>query len=160
MLKYIFVILLVLLAPLSMWAQSKIYLQHQTKPGRQKKIAINRDYTFQTQESTYSHCRILEFTDSTLTATAQYPDDTVLLSLEDIYYLRKNKKFGVFEVTAYAGIILLSITPVVWVVEGGTAAIETLQGVGVLAAFSVPFLLMKEIGRKKDTKNKWRILTE
>jgi hypothetical protein len=43
--------------------------------------------------------------------------------------------------------------------EGDEAALGTLEGVAVLAVFSVPVLLLKEIGRKKDTKNKWYIRT-
>jgi hypothetical protein len=143
-----------------MLGQSKIYLQHQRKPSRHKKISVNRDYTFQTSDSTYYRHRILSFTDSTLRIGANFPGDTALIYMTDIQSLRKNKKSGVFEVIAFTGLILLSVTPVVWAFEGGTAAIETLKGVGVLAAFSVPIILLKEIGRNKDTKNKWNILTE
>ena len=160
MIKYYLVILFIILPVFVMLGQSKIYLQHQKKPSRQKKISVNRDYTFQTSDSSYYRHQILSFTDSTLMIGTSFPGDTALLYMTDIQSLRKNKKFGVFEVTAFAGLILLTVTPVVWAFEGGTAAIETLKGVGVLAAFSVPVILLKEIGRNKDTKNKWNILAE
>lgn len=160
MIKYYLVILFILLPVLVMLGQSKIYLQHQKKPNRHKKISVNQDYTFLTSDSSYYRYRILSFTDSTLMIGANFPGDTALIYTTDIQSLRKNKKFGIFEVTAFAGLILLSVTPVVWAFEGGTAAIETLKGVGVLAAFSVPVILLKEIGRNKDTKNKWDIVTE
>ncbi len=139
------------------FSQSQIYLQHKEKPNRIKKIATERLYTFQALDTTYYDCRILGLSDSTEIIVLLSKDDTLLLPTSDILSLEKNKEIGVFEVTAYLGVILLAITPVVWAFEGGEAALGTLQGVGVLAACSVPFLLLKKIGKKKDTRNKWRI---
>ena len=160
MIKYGIVIFFALFLPVHAMAQSNIYLQHQIKSNRQKKISVKRDYTFHTLDTTYYRNHILSYTDSTLMIADNFHSDTVVLSMVDIRYLEKNTKFAVFEVTAYLGLILLSVTPVVWAFEGNQAAKETLQGVGVLAAFSVPGLLLKEVGRKKDTKNKWKICTE
>jgi len=157
MIKYLLFILLGILFVIPGLAQSKIYLQHQTKPHRQKQLSFKRDYTFQTYDTTYYNHRILAFTDTTLMIGKLIPGDTVLISMMDIIYLKKNKKVGVFEVSAYLGCILLTITPIVWAFEGNEAALGTLEGAALLAAFSVPVLLVKEIGRKKDTKNKWNI---
>jgi hypothetical protein len=160
MIKYGIVIFFAIFLPVYAIAQSNIYLQHQIKSNRQKKISINRDYTFHTADTIYYRTQILSWTESTLMIAANVQSDTIVLSIENIQYLEKHSKYAVFEITAYLGAILLSVTPVVWAFEGGQAAIGTLQGVGVLAAFSVPGLLLKRVGRKKDTKNKWSICTE
>ena len=152
-----FLILIVCLLLIPGFSQSQIYLQHKAKPNRIKKISTERLYSFQTLDSTYYDCRILDLSDSSEIIILLSQDDTVLLPISDILSLEKNKEIGVFEVTAYLGVVLLAVTPVVWAFEGGEAALGTLEGVGVLAACSVPFLLLKKIGKKKDTRNKWRI---
>ena len=160
MIKYGIIIFFAIFLPVNANAQSNIYLQHQIKSNRQKKISLKREYTFQTSDTTYYRTQIVSWTDSTLLVVTNVKNDTIVLSVENIQYLEKHSKHAVFEVTAYLGVILLSVTPVVWAFEGGQAALETLQGVGVLAAFSVPGLLLKTIGSKKDIKNKWSIRTE
>lgn len=159
MIKYILLIFIVLIFVIPGLSQSKIYLQHKTKPDRQKKLSMKRDYTFQTYDTTYYKYRILAFTDSTLMIGKLFSGDTVLISMFDITCLTMNKKVGFFEVTAYLGCILLTISPIVWAFEGGEAALGTLEGAGLLAAFSIPVLLLKEVGRKKDTKIKWYFRT-
>jgi hypothetical protein len=160
MIKYSIVIFFALFLPFHAMAQSNIYLQHQIKSNRQKKISIKHDFTFHTADTIYYRTHILSYTDSTLMIAAKVQSDTIVLSIEDIQYLEKHPKYAIFGITAYLGAILLSVTPVVWAFEGGQAAIGTLQGVGVLAAISIPGLLLQNIGRKKDIKNNWSICTE
>jgi hypothetical protein len=74
-----------------------------------------------------------------------------------VIYVEKVKKFHGFEVIATFGIIGLTISPIIWATEGNDAALEMLQASGALLAVSVPFIALREIGRKKDTKNKWVI---
>jgi len=160
MIKYGIVIFFALFLQGPGMAQSNIYLQHQIKSNRQKKISIKREYTFHTADTIYYRTQILSYTDSTLMIAANVQSDTIVLSIENILYLEKHSKYAVFGITAYLGAILLSVTPVVWAFEGAQAAIGTLQGVGVLAAISIPGLLLQDIGRKKDIKNKWSICTK
>ena len=160
MIKYGIVFFFALLLPGHAVAQSDLYLQHQIKSNRQKKISLRHEYTFHTVDTVFYRARILSWTDTTLIVAAKIGSDTTVLTTGNIQYLEKHSKHAVFEVTAYLGVILLTVTPVVWAFEGGAAALGTLQGAGTLAAFSVPGLLVKTIGRKKDFKNKWSIRTE
>ena len=64
---------------------------------------------------------------------------------------------GFFEVVAYTSAILLTITPIVWIFDGGDEALGTLQGAGLLAGVSVPVILAKNIGKRKDVSNDWEI---
>ena len=140
-------------------SQSEIYLQHRYKPNRQKKINLNHSYTVQTIDSAYYRAKLTGYSKDSLTIYSEYADQYTNIAIDEVLYLEKLKKSHIFEVIATLGIIGLTITPIVWATEGNEEALGMLQASGVLLAASVPFVALKEMGRKKDTKSKWVICT-
>jgi hypothetical protein len=138
-------------------SQSDIYLQHKYKPNRQKKIDFNHAYTIQTIDSTYYKARVSVYSKDTLALYSEYANHVSKILIKEVIYVEKVKKFHGFEVIATFGIIGLTISPIIWATEGNDAALEMLQASGALLAVSVPFIALREIGRKKDTMNKWVI---
>lgn len=141
------------------FSQSDIYLQQRLKPNRQKKISFKKEYEIQTADTIFYRHQISYFSDDTLLLSSNCCPQPFKLAFIDITYIEKSKKYGGFEIIATIGIIALSITPVIWATEGNDAALEMLEVSGVFLACSVPVLLLKEAGRKKDTKTKWKICT-
>ncbi len=150
---------LFLFLSLGIQGQSRLYLQHQEKSHRQKDIRFKRNYTITTDNRTYRNYRLVSFTDSTITWTAKSDQDTVTVFLDQIQILRKEKKFLVFEITAMFSAIGLMITPLIWATEGGEEALGALEAFGTLLAVTVPVVLIREIGRNKNTRGKWKICT-
>lgn len=151
----VFILLLSGLIPC--FSQSYIYLQHNLKPNRQKKISFKKEYKIQTSDSVFYRQQISYYSDDTLLISSRCCPQTLKLPFSDITSIEKSKKYGVFEVIGTIGIIALSVTPVIWATEGNEAALGMLEVSGVFLAASAPFLAIKEIGRKKDTKTKWKI---
>ena len=139
------------------FGQSKIYLQHRYKPNRQKQISPKKEYIIQTTETTFYNYHIISFSDSTLNIRSGSKEDSREIPMNEIEQLEKAKSFGAFEVIATLGIIGLTITPIIWATEGNEEALGMLEVSGVLLAASVPVVLMKDIGRKKDMRNKWKL---
>ncbi len=138
-------------------SQSALYLQHREKPDLQKKVSLKKEYKFKTSDTTLYRHRIASFSSDSLMLFSEHTSAFIKININDIYYLEKEKKYGAFEILGTIGMIALSITPVIWATEGNEEALGMLQVSGVFLACSAPFLAIKEIGRKKDTKNKWEI---
>jgi hypothetical protein len=138
------------------FGQSRILLQHMNKPNVQRKISPKRVYNINTSDSTYHRYRILALSDSTLKIDSELREDPRDIPVTDIEQLEKVKKYGFFEVMGTLGVIGLTITPVVWAFEGNEEALGMLEASGVLLAGSVPIILLKDIGRKKDMRKKWK----
>ena len=138
--------------------QSKIYLQHRYKPNVQRKISPKRVYNINTSDSTFYSYHILALSDSTLKVNSDSRQDLRDIPVSDIEQLEKGKRYGVFELMGILGVIGLSITPVIWAVEGNEEALGMLEASGVLLASSVPIILLKDIGRKKDMRKKWKLI--
>lgn len=139
------------------FGQSKLYLQHRDKPNRQKKISPKKEYIIQTKDTTFYKYRIISFSDSTLKVGSELKKDFRDIPTKDIEQLEKAKKVGVFELIGTLGVIGLTITPIIWATEGNEEALGMLGASGVLLAASVPVILIKDIGRKKDLRKKWKI---
>ena len=140
-------------------SQSDIYLQHRYKPNRQKRINLNHTYTVQTIDSTYYHSKLSIYSKDSLTLYSEGNDKATHIGFNEVSCLERKKKSYIVEAVAIVGIICLTISPIIWATEGNEAALEMLEASGALLAVSVPFWVLKEIGRKKDTKNKWMIST-
>jgi hypothetical protein len=151
------VFMLLLFSLIPSFSQSELYLQHKLKPNRQRKISFKKEYEIQTSDTIFYHHQISYFSDDTLLISSKCCPQSLKLPFSDITSIEKSKKYGVFEVIGTIGIIALSVTPVIWATEGNEAALGMLEVSGVFLAASAPFLAIKEIGRKKDTKTKWMI---
>lgn len=154
--RTIVIIYLLLLMAGSTLCQSRLYLQHTEKPGRQKNISFRRNYSLSTEDQRFQDYRLVSFTDSTATWSSRYQADTITLNFDQIIMLRKGKKFQVIEVTAALSAIGLMITPLIWAVEGGEEARGSLEAFGTLFAVTVPLVLLRETGRNKDTRSRWQ----
>jgi hypothetical protein len=138
--------------------QSNVYLQHRYKPNVQRKISPKRVYNINTSDSTFYSYHILALSDSTLKVNSESRQDLRDIPVGDIEQLEKVKNYGVFEVVGTLGIIGLTITPIIWATEGNDEALGMLEASGVLLASSVPIILLKDIGRKKDMRKKWKLI--
>jgi len=137
--------------------QSEIYLQHRSKPNRKKIINLNHTYTVRTIDSSYYHVKLSIYNKDTLILNCEGFNNSTDIAIDEVIFLEKVKKSYVLKAVATIGIIGLTISPIIWATEGNEAALGMLQVSGVFLAASVPFLIIKEIGRKKNTKNKWLI---
>jgi hypothetical protein len=145
---------------ISVTAQSRLFFQHQEKPGRQKKIDQKWDYNIVTMDTAFNSYHLLDIDNDNLIISQSESGDMVALKILDIKTIEKKIKFGVFDAIGTLGVIMLSITPVVWAFEGNQEALGTLEAAGGLLAISVPFLAIREIGRKKNMEYKWKICAE
>ena len=157
MLHHVFLIILMVFAGQSLSAQSSIFIENKSHEGRIRKLNSDRQYTVFTSDSVYRYHKLGVVNDSTLSLISQTDAPALSIRIKDINYLKKEPKTGVFEVIAYTGAILLSITPVVWAFDGRDEALGTLQGAGLLAAVSVPVIVGKNAFKKKDMINHWTI---
>ncbi|WP_373521837.1 hypothetical protein [Aquiflexum sp.] len=82
------------------------------------------------------------------------------MDISNIQTIVKNVNPGFFGFIGYLGVIMLSGTPVIWAFEGNKEALGMLEAAGGLMAISAPFILVKEIGRKKNMESKWKICTQ
>ena len=140
------------------FGQSKIYLQHRDKPHVHRKISPKRVYRINTSDTILYRYHILALSDSTLKVDSESRQDPRDIPVNDIELLEKTKKSGVFEVVGILGVIGLTITPIIWATEGSQEALGMLEASGVLLASSVPIILLKDIGRKKDMRKKWKLI--
>lgn len=139
------------------FGQSKLYFQHRDKPHRQKNISPKKEYTLQTTDTTFYRYRIISLSNDILKINSSSMEDTLGIPVMNIEWIEREKDFAAFEVIGMLGVICLTITPVIWAVEGNEEALGMLEASGGLLAVSVPIILLKEIGRKKDMRKKWKI---
>lgn len=160
MTKEIYITIFLFTICVSALAQSNLYLQHQEKPSRHQKIKQKSKYNIITTDTVFYGYHLLKIENDELTIGRNETGSEEVLHISDIQTLVKHVKGGVFEVIGTLGVIMLSITPVVWAFEGNEEALGTLNAAGWLVAISAPFIIAKEIGRKKDMKSKWKICTQ
>jgi hypothetical protein len=157
MTKNIFIAFLLLSICISASAQSSLYFQYNEKPSRHQRIKQKWKYNIITNDTVFYGYHLLKIEDDELTIYRNETASEEVLHVSDIQTIVKNVKYGVFDVIGTLGVIMLSITPVVWAFEGNEEALGTLEAAGGLIAISAPFIVVREIGRKKDLKNKWKI---
>ncbi len=160
MTKEILITIFFLTICVSALAQSQLYFQHQEKPARHQKIKQKSKYNIITTDTVFYGYHLLKIENDELTIFRSETGSEEVLHISDIHKIVKNVKYGVFEVIGTLGVIMLSITPVVWAFEGNVEALGTLNAAGGLLAISAPIIIAKEIGRKKNMKSKWKICTQ
>ena len=139
------------------FGQSQLYLQHRHKPHRQENMLLNKEYIFQTSDSTYNKYHIIAFTEDDLLISSITWKDTLQIPFKDIESVVKVKKFGLIEAIGTLGLVCLTTTPAFWATGRSQEASDMLIISGFLLTVSVPIIAIKRIGRKKDTKSKWTI---
>ncbi|MEB2781294.1 hypothetical protein U3A58_12910 [Algoriphagus sp. C2-6-M1] len=159
MTKEIFITIYLLTNCVSLMAQSKLYLQHQEKPSRNQKIKQKSRYNIITTDTVFYGYHLLKIQNDELTIFGNESGSEEVLHISEIQTLVKNINPGFFGFIGYLGVIMLSGTPVIWAFEGNEAALGMLEAAGGLMAISAPFIIVGEIGRKKDLKSKWKICT-
>ena len=141
-------------------AQSRLFFQHQEKQSRHRKIKQNWNYTIVTIDTAFYRYHLLNIDNGNLIISENKSKNVVVLNISDIHTIEKKVKYGVFDFIGTVGVIMLCITPIVWAFDGNEEALGTLEAAGGLLAISAPFLVLREIGRKKNMKRKWKICTE
>lgn len=125
---------------------------------------MDKDFTFKYLVDEYAYGRVIHFTKTSLTVmkkdstevTIDFADIDIIE--RDIYQNRRwLEPFIVFG--AVAPVMVLA-TPVVWAVEDGDAALETLQIAGIFAAITAPPLLIGLRKERYNLRKKWRIETQ
>lgn len=139
------------------FGQTQLYLQHRHKPHRQENLSLNKEYIFKTYDSTFSKYHIIAFSEDDLLISSIAWKDTLQVPFKDIKGIVKVKKFGLIEAIGVLGLVCLSTTPGLWATGNSEEASDMLIISGFLLTVSMPFIAIKQIGRKKDTKSKWAI---
>lgn len=160
MTKNIFITISLLTICVLASAQSQLYFQHQEKPSRHQKIKQKTKYTIITTDTVFYGFHLMKIDHDELTIFRNESGSEEVLKISDIQTIVKNVKSNFFGVMGTLGVIMLTVTPIVWVDEGGEEALGTLEAAGGLLAISAPFIIAKEIGRKKNMKEKWKICAE
>ncbi|WP_373492668.1 hypothetical protein [Aquiflexum sp.] len=160
MTKEIYITIFLLTICGSALAQSVLYLQHQEKPSRHQKIKQKSKYNIITNDTVFYGYHLLKIESDELTIFRNESGSEEVLHISEIQTLVKNVNPGFFGFIGYLGVIMLSGTPVIWAFEGKEEALGMLEAAGGLMAISAPFIIAKEIGRKKNMKSKWKICTQ
>jgi len=160
MTKEIFITIFIITICVSALAQSKLYFQHQEKPSRHQKIKQKSKYNIITTDTVFYGYHLFKIENDELTIFRNESGSEEVLHISDIQTIVKNTNSGFFGVPGYLGAIMLSTTPVIWAFEGKEEALGMVEAGGWLMAISAPFIIAKEIGRKKNMKSKWKICTQ
>ena len=139
------------------FGQNSLYLQHRYKPNRQAKIWLDKEYKFQTPDTTFSKYRIVAFSEQDLLISSLEPRDTVQISFDEIEKLTRVKKFGFVEAVGTVGLLCLCSAPFLWATGRGDEATDMAVIGGSLLTLTLPIIGVKRIGTKKNTKTKWAI---
>ena len=160
MIKKLLITVLLATACVFARSQNRLFLQYQENPLRQKNIKPKWQYTVIMKDTVFYGYHLVKLERDELTIADHQFGHELHVMVSDIKTLKKHSKSGVFNVVAYAGMIMLSITPVVWATEGGDEALGTLKAAGGLLAISIPFIFVMKLGSKKDLTSKWKLATQ